>query len=70
VSELTDALIQLLGYKTGLLAVFLVIADSVQTRYLSSRIEDVDDSVGDVRDRVARVEDVHIAADGGDDGRV
>lgn len=64
-SELTDALIQLLGYKIGLMTVILVIADGLQTRYLKEQVESVGDDVDTVRERVERVESVHIAADGG-----
>lgn len=66
-SELTDALIQLLGFKVGLVTVILIIADGLQTRYLSEKVESVGKDVEDVRDRVERVEDVHIVADGGND---
>ncbi|WP_336359075.1 hypothetical protein [Haloarcula sp. CGMCC 1.6347] len=57
-SELTDALITVLGPETGLILVILLGADWLQTRYLSQQ-------VGQVRDRVKRVEAVHLETDGG-----
>jgi hypothetical protein len=60
VSEITDALIAVLGPETGLILVILLAADWLQTRYLAQQ-------VGMVRERVERVEDVHLATDGGED---
>lgn len=60
-SELTDALITVLGPETGLILVILLGADWLQTRYLAQQ-------VGMVRERVERVEDAHIVTDGGDGG--
>jgi len=57
-SEITDALIAVLGPETGLILVILLGADWLQTRYLSQQ-------VGRVRDRVKRVEAVHLETDGG-----
>jgi len=65
-SELTDAVIQLLGPETGLLVVLLVGADAIQTRYLASQIGDLDEDVDDVQTRVRRVESYHMETDGGE----
>jgi len=65
-SELTDALIQLLGPRIGLLAVLLITADVLQTRYLAAEIGGVEEDVDEVETRVRRVETYHMETDGGE----
>jgi len=65
-SEVTDALISVLGPDTGLLVVVLIAADLLQTRYVVSEIGNVEEDVDDVQARVKRVESYHMETDGGE----
>lgn len=65
---LADVLVKLVGAPEALLFLGLVAADAAQTKILRGDIEATAADAEEAKERVARLENSHIAADGsGDD---